>query len=88
MPEQLPTYLVTGATSGIGAAIATQLARTGAHVIVGARTNESGESAAARIRNEAPEAHVDVIAGDLSHLAEVRRLAEQVTGRTAWMRWS
>ena len=36
--EHRPTFLVTGATSGVGEAIATQLSERGARVLIGART--------------------------------------------------
>ena len=48
--------LVTGATSGLGEAIAAQLAERGARVLVGARTTERGQVAADRIRSRAPNA--------------------------------
>ena len=40
--EHRPTFLVTGATSGVGEAIAAELAERGARVLVGARTTERG----------------------------------------------
>ncbi len=77
-----PVYVVTGASSGIGEAIATQLAGTGARVLIGARTTESGAAAASRIRSTVPDAVIDVVAGDLSEMTQVRSLAEQVRERT------
>ena len=44
-----PTFLITGATSGLGEAIATQLGQRGARVLLGARTADRGEAAAERI---------------------------------------
>ncbi|WP_433516048.1 SDR family NAD(P)-dependent oxidoreductase [Nonomuraea sp. CA-143628] len=78
-----PTYLVTGATSGIGEAIATRLAGDGAHVLIGARTVASGHAAAARLRSRAPDARLDVVTADLSEMAQVRSLAGQVRQHTA-----
>ena len=40
--DHLPTFLVTGATSGVGEAIAAELAERRARVLVGARTAERG----------------------------------------------
>jgi len=77
-----PVYVVTGASSGIGEAIATQLAGTGARVLIGARTTESGAAAASRIHSTVPDAEIDVVAGDLSEMTQVRSLAEQVRERT------
>jgi NAD(P)-dependent dehydrogenase (short-subunit alcohol dehydrogenase family) len=79
-----PVYVVTGATSGLGEALATRLAVTGARVFLGARTAESGQAAAGRIRAAVPGADVEVVAADLSEMAHVRGFAErlqQATGR-------
>jgi len=76
-----PVFVVTGATSGIGEAIATHLADTGARVLVGARTPKSGDAAAARIRSTVRDAKIGV-SGDLSEMTQVRTLAEQVRERT------
>jgi short-subunit dehydrogenase len=69
--EDRPTFLVTGATGGLGEAIATQLAEGGARVIMGARTTERGQAAADRIRYRAPDADLDVMIADLSLMREV-----------------
>ncbi|MCA1655920.1 MAG: SDR family NAD(P)-dependent oxidoreductase, partial [Pseudonocardiaceae bacterium] len=70
-------YLVTGATSGIGEAIATELARH-TRVLLGARTDERGQAAAARIRAAVPAADLEVVSADLSELTQVRALADRV----------
>jgi retinol dehydrogenase-14 len=76
--DHRPTFLVTGATSGIGEAIAAQLAERGARVLVGARTTERGEVAADRIRSRVANADLEVAAADLSLMHKVRSLAYQV----------
>ena len=81
-PEQRPTFLVTGATSGVGEAIAAELAERGARVLIGARTAERGEAAAERIKSRVPEADLEVAAGDLSLMREVRSFAYQVMDST------
>jgi retinol dehydrogenase 12 len=80
--DHRPTFLVTGATSGLGEAIAAELAERRARVLVGARTAERGEAAAERIQSRVPEADVQVVAGDLSLMREVRSLAYQIMGST------
>jgi NAD(P)-dependent dehydrogenase (short-subunit alcohol dehydrogenase family) len=76
------TFLVTGATSGIGEAIATQLAERGARILLGARTTERGQEAADRIRNRIPDADLELATGDLSLMREVRSLAYEVMDST------
>jgi NAD(P)-dependent dehydrogenase (short-subunit alcohol dehydrogenase family) len=75
------TCLVTGATSGIGKEAAVRLAELGATVVIPARTAERGETAAEEIRRRAPDARVEVMIADLSDLAQVARLAEEVLAR-------
>jgi retinol dehydrogenase 12 len=77
-----PTFLVTGATSGVGEAIATQLGERGLRVIVGARTPERGRAAAERIRSRVPDADLRVVAADLSLMRQVRALAYELLDTT------
>ena len=65
--------LVTGATSGIGRAIAVQLAREGADVIVHGRDAQRGAKVVQEIRSAHGRARF--IAADLAKAADVRRLA-------------
>ncbi|MFC4081141.1 SDR family NAD(P)-dependent oxidoreductase [Amycolatopsis samaneae] len=82
MRHEEKTYLVTGATSGVGYAVATQLAARGARVLLGARSAESGRAAASMIRSRVPEAELEVVAADLSDMTQVRSLAVQVRQHT------
>ena len=75
------TCLVTGATSGIGRETAVRLAMLGATVIIVARTAARGEAAGDEIRRRVPLARVETLTADLSSLAQVRRLAEEVLAR-------
>jgi len=69
---------VTGATSGLGEAIVTQLAEGGARVLVGARNAERGEAAAERIRSRVPDADLVLAPADLSLMTQARSLAYDV----------
>ena len=50
MTTPMHTVLITGAASGIGAGLATELARAGHHVLVSDLNREGGEAVAAQIR--------------------------------------
>jgi NAD(P)-dependent dehydrogenase (short-subunit alcohol dehydrogenase family) len=69
--------LVTGATSGIGAATAALLAERGAHVLVAGRDRARGEAVVGAIRERGGTA--DFLSADLRDAASVRRLARQAT---------
>jgi NAD(P)-dependent dehydrogenase (short-subunit alcohol dehydrogenase family) len=73
---------VTGATSGLGEAVVTQLAEGGARVLVGARNAARGEAAAARIRSRVPDADLVLAPADLSLMTQVRSLAYDVMDTT------
>jgi NAD(P)-dependent dehydrogenase (short-subunit alcohol dehydrogenase family) len=70
------TALVTGATAGLGRAIALQLARDGANVIVHGRNAERGAETVQAIHAEGGDARF--AAADLGDPADIRRLAEEV----------
>ena len=80
--ERRPTFVITGATSGVGEAIAAQLSERGARVLMGARTVDRGEAAAQRIRSRVPRANLEVVAADLSLMQDVRSLAYQIMDST------
>ena len=75
-PKDLPnldgrTVLITGATSGIGRAAATELAVAGARVVMAVRNTERGEQIASELGNGAEARKLD-----LTDLASVRAFAE------------
>ncbi len=74
--QQGKTALVTGANSGIGYQAALELARHGAHVLLGVRTRAKGEQALEQLRVESPGASAEVVELDMASLASVRRFAQ------------
>jgi NAD(P)-dependent dehydrogenase (short-subunit alcohol dehydrogenase family) len=84
--EQIPsqsgkTALVTGANSGIGYQAALELARHGAHVLLGCRSAAKGADALARLLAEVPGAQAEVVELDMASLASVRAFATAFTAR-------
>jgi NAD(P)-dependent dehydrogenase (short-subunit alcohol dehydrogenase family) len=78
--EDLPdlggrTVVITGATSGIGRAAATELARAGARVVLAVRNTQRGEEIASQLGGGA-----EARALDLTDLASVRAFAQAWEG--------
>jgi NAD(P)-dependent dehydrogenase (short-subunit alcohol dehydrogenase family) len=73
--------MVTGATGGLGRVIATELARLGATVVMVCRDDGAGERLRRQIAAEAGADRAEVIAGDLSSRAGLRRVAGEFTAR-------
>ena len=79
MPNKV--FVVTGATSGIGKALAADLAKTGETVVLVARDQERGKAVHQEIAGSTPNPNLDVQLCDLSILSSVRNLAEILKSR-------
>ena len=89
--EQIPsqagtTALITGANSGIGYQAALELARHGAHVMLGCRNEAKGRAALERLLREARGANgegasAEVVQLDMASLASIRAFAAAFIGR-------
>jgi retinol dehydrogenase 12 len=73
--------LVTGATGGLGKAVATGLAREGAAVVVVGRSAARAEAAMADIRVLVPDARLEPLDCDLSSQSSIRRAASDLLSR-------
>ena len=71
------TALVTGATAGIGQAIAHALAREGAHVVVTGRDEQRGQAVVEAIRTAGGSA--TFVAADVTSKPAIDRLAREAT---------
>lgn len=74
--------VVTGATGGIGEAIARRLATEGVGVDLVSHSQQRLELSAARIRDSAPDAELRLQPADLSSLADTAKLADRLAEPT------
>ncbi len=81
LPQTGKTVLVTGANSGIGYQAALELARHGAHVLLGVRNPAKGQDAVERLLRDAPGAGAEVVELDVASLRSVRSFAESYVRR-------
>ncbi len=84
--EHIPTQagrtaLVTGANSGIGYQAALELARSGAHVLLGCRNAAKGRAALERLLREAAGASAEVVELDMASLGSIRAFAAALAAR-------
>jgi NAD(P)-dependent dehydrogenase (short-subunit alcohol dehydrogenase family) len=75
------TFLVTGASSGIGRETARALARRGARVVLVSRGSGAGAAVTETLRKESGNDELHFLGADLSSLAEVRRVAAEFGAR-------
>ena len=70
--------VVTGSNSGLGLGLTTRLSAAGADVVVAIRNRAKGEAAIAQIRTKVPDAKMTIKNLDLSSLASVAALGEEL----------
>src|ERR1700736_768435 len=71
--------VITGANSGLGFGLARRLSAAGADVVMAIRNRAKGEKAIEEIRTTVPDAKLSIKPLDLSSLAAVAALGEQLT---------
>lgn len=74
-------FVVTGTTSGIGKALAFEIAQTGQTLVMIARDAERGQAALQEISRQVPNPNIDLELCDLSILSSVRNVAEILKSR-------
>ncbi len=72
------TVVITGGTSGIGEVAAEELARRGARIVLVARSPERADATMARLASANRDAHHTVHFADLSHIADMKRVAAEI----------
>jgi len=72
------TALITGSTKGIGKAIATELAREGADVIINGRQAASVDQVVSELQAAFPATHPQGVVADIAQPAEQQALFDQV----------
>jgi NAD(P)-dependent dehydrogenase (short-subunit alcohol dehydrogenase family) len=82
-PVEQQTVLVTGATDGLGRALARELARRGATVLLHGRDQERLEEARREIEQATGSDRLRGYRADLSSLQQVRRLGREVAEQQA-----
>ncbi len=81
-PLSEQTILITGATDGLGRALAHRLAADGATLLLHGRDEAKGERTLAEVREQSGNDRSRFLCADLASLDEVRGLGELVLGET------
>lgn len=81
-PVDEQTILITGATDGLGRALATELAAQGATLLIHGRDEGRGRETIEQIRSTTGNERLRWLRADLASLREVRELAERVGEQT------
>lgn len=74
--QESKTVLITGGNAGIGLAIATQIARSGARVVLACRNQATAAEAKEKILAVSPSADIKIYPLDLASFAGIEKLAD------------
>jgi len=73
--------LITGANTGLGLAVSKKFASMGANAILLCRNKEKGEDAVHEIKEETPNASVELMICDLSSMTSIQSFIEEFKGK-------
>lgn len=74
------TIMITGATDGLGRALARELAARGATLVLHGRSDRKGEDLLAELRAATGNDRLSFLRADFANLADVHALAERAAG--------
>jgi len=77
-PLHEQVILITGATDGLGKAVAIELAREGASLLLHGRSDNKGQQTLEEIRQQTGNDKLIYYRADFAQLSEVRQFAEQI----------
>ncbi|MFD8600324.1 SDR family NAD(P)-dependent oxidoreductase [Kitasatospora sp. NPDC059646] len=80
LPIDQQTILLTGATDGLGRALAHELAAQGATLVLHGRSKEKGEALLAELRPLTDPDRLSYVLADFARMSDVHRMVEQVAG--------
>ncbi|MDH5654650.1 MAG: SDR family oxidoreductase [Spirochaetia bacterium] len=78
----LKTYVITGASSGIGKQMALELASSGGRFILTGRDRSKGEKALNEIKQKSRNPEIEMLYTDVSSQKAIQNLAEEIQSRT------
>jgi NAD(P)-dependent dehydrogenase (short-subunit alcohol dehydrogenase family) len=75
--QQGKTILITGVNSGLGLEASKVLSKKGAHIIMAVRNLQKGKEAVDKIKQENPNAKLDLMVLDLADFDSIRKFSEE-----------